>query len=332
MSVEAPDRRPRSLDPEVAEALRLGPFHTALQLVIGSRGLTLARLEYHLANRGFRVGRSTLSYWQQGRRRPERPESMRALRALEDILDIPPDSLSSLLGPKRPRGRWIHYQPDGMSWADMWADNDDITRLVSIDSRRNNDRVHEISIMENILIGPDRRMQWLETNMVIQARDDGVNRHMILFSNDPDVDVTRIKATHLQNCRLGRHRVLADSYFVAFELIFDQTLNAGETFIFSYRLDLSDAFLTEAERIANGIELIESTEGVRAFRRPTHTYVLAAKFTPGVMPVRTYRVHAPRRGGIEQAVRELDLSAQGTTHIAVQNPPLGVHGIRWEWE
>jgi hypothetical protein len=43
-------------------------------------------------------------------------------------------------------------------------------------------------------------------------------------------------------------------------------------------------------------------------------------------------VHAPRRGGIEQAVRELDLSAQGTTHIAVQNPPLGVHGIRWEWE
>jgi transcriptional regulator with XRE-family HTH domain len=332
VSVDTGDRRPRQLDPEVEEALRLGPFHTALQLVIASRGLTLARLEYHLSNRGFQVGRSTLSYWQQGRRRPERPESIRALRALEDLLEIPPESLSSLLGPKKPRGRWIHYQPDGLSWSDMWDDNDDITRLVSIDSRRNNDRIHEISIMDKMVVGSDRRMQWLDTDMVIQARDDAVNRHLILYSGDADVDVTRIQVNNLENCRLGRHRYLEKERFVVFELIFDQTINLGETFIFKYRFDMTDAYLPDTKLPDRVIQRVETSEGARAFRRPMHTYVLSAQFAADALPVRIFRIHAPRNGGMDQVVGELDLRSHSTTHIAVQNPPLGVHGIQWEWE
>ncbi|MGM1064564.1 SpoIIE family protein phosphatase [Saccharothrix sp. Mg75] len=47
----------------------------------------------------------TLSLWQSGRRRPERPGSLCALTELERVLELPGGSLSSPLGPPRPRSR-----------------------------------------------------------------------------------------------------------------------------------------------------------------------------------------------------------------------------------
>ncbi|MFD5458677.1 hypothetical protein ACFWIR_27160, partial [Streptomyces olivaceus] len=60
---------------ELDSALRGGPFHVALRAAIAARGLPLQRVQHHLSRHGVRVGVTSLSYWQQGARRPQRPES-----------------------------------------------------------------------------------------------------------------------------------------------------------------------------------------------------------------------------------------------------------------
>src|SRR5256885_8599794 len=80
-------------EPDLAQLLYTGPFHTALRAAVRERGLTLDRLRAHLARRGIPVGLSSLSDWQHGRRRPRSAASLRAVRALEEILGIPPRSL-----------------------------------------------------------------------------------------------------------------------------------------------------------------------------------------------------------------------------------------------
>lgn len=87
---------------DLAAALREGPFHAALRAAVAARGLTLQSVRHRLARRGIQVGVTSLSYWRQGRRRPERPESMRAVQALEEILELPPHALTRLLGPRHP--------------------------------------------------------------------------------------------------------------------------------------------------------------------------------------------------------------------------------------
>src|SRR5688572_19025868 len=82
---------------ELDSVLRGGPFHVALRAAIAARGLPLQRVQHHLSRHGVKVGVTSLSYWQQGARRPQRPESLRAVRALEEILELPEESLIRLL-------------------------------------------------------------------------------------------------------------------------------------------------------------------------------------------------------------------------------------------
>ena len=85
---------------ELETVLQGGPFHVALRAAIAARGLPLQRVQHHLFRYGVKVGVTSLSYWQQGARRPQRPESLRAVRALEEILRLPEESLIRLLAEK----------------------------------------------------------------------------------------------------------------------------------------------------------------------------------------------------------------------------------------
>jgi hypothetical protein len=322
----------RELPAELEEALRLGPFHRALALAIADSGLALSRVEYHLDRHGFHIGRSTLSYWQQGRRRPERSDSISALGALEQILELPPGSLVGLLGPRKPRGRWIGHQSGGVSWADAWGASDVVRRMVAIDSRRITDRLLDVSLNESFQVGADRRLEFLSTSTVTKAREDGADRQMILYNSDPDVDVSKMRLTDLENCRVGRQRVLRDENFVASELLFDRALNVDDTHLFSFRLDLSSANLSEDELQRRGIARTDAVDGGRVIRRPVHSYVLEARFHPNALPVRVFHVQAPPRAGANpQIVRELILNAHHAAHVALQNVQPGVHAIQWEW-
>src|SRR5216117_64978 len=91
------DELARKAERDLASLLYAGPFHAAFRAAVHERGLALDRLRAHLAQRGITVGLSSLSDWQQGRRRPCGANSLRAVHALEEILGLPPRSLIRLL-------------------------------------------------------------------------------------------------------------------------------------------------------------------------------------------------------------------------------------------
>ena len=64
-------------------------FPGELRVALHASGLTLEAIQRRLADRGFSIGRSTLSYWQNGRRLPTEAKSLLAVAALEDILKVP---------------------------------------------------------------------------------------------------------------------------------------------------------------------------------------------------------------------------------------------------
>jgi len=101
---------------EVGPLLVTGPFEAALRAAIRARGLGLERIRYRLRGRGVSISLATLSHWQSGRCRPERPESLLALCHIEEVLEVPPGSLTNLLGPPRSRARGAcvtHAHADG---------------------------------------------------------------------------------------------------------------------------------------------------------------------------------------------------------------------------
>ncbi|WP_230421021.1 helix-turn-helix domain-containing protein [Actinomadura soli] len=100
-------------------------FDRALRGAIRARGQSLERLHVKLAERGIHVSMASLGNWQRGRCRPERSQSLRAVRALEEILDLAPYSLAVLLGPRRPRGRWVRTVHGGPSYRDVCEVHDD---------------------------------------------------------------------------------------------------------------------------------------------------------------------------------------------------------------
>ncbi|MCW2529178.1 MAG: hypothetical protein JWM76_4038 [Pseudonocardiales bacterium] len=325
MTVETPEGRGRSLSPALEQALRTGPFHTALHLAIGESNLTLDRLEVRLSQRDHHVGRSTLSYWQQGRRRPERPASLRALAALEDILGVPDTSLSSLLGPRKPRGRWIGYQGQELDWGDLWTNTEAVRRLAAIDRRRASERSQDISITELAQFGADRQLHTLGFQTLTKARRDSADRSQFVYEFDPGTDVTKIRITGLEGCRIGRRRQIREDRLIAFETLYDRPLAEGDTHFYTVTLDVSDAY-------DHDVDLVPQTIAGRVFRRSVANYILRLRFDQDMLPVHCYHTRSSRFGAAEQVLDDLLVSTEGTTFLDVQNAQPGLHAVRWEWE
>jgi hypothetical protein len=278
----------------LAEALRTGPFERALGAAIRHRGLSLERLHARLSERGVPVSLASLSYWQRGRSRPEREHSLRAVRELEAILGVPPESLVSLLGPRRPRGRWVGQRPkpDQLTWLSRHE-------LVTIDR------------------GSDLRL--ICTRGVIRAQSDGVGRHVVVHQAPPGAVPAVRRAL---SCRPGRVCLEAGGVggggLVTVELIFDRPLATGETRLIEYLLD----FGGEPDRLALHH---------RGFPVAARDYVLAVQFDRTTVPARCYRTWAPDPGAVARDVRELRPTDDAAVHFVELDVAPGVHGVRWEW-
>ncbi|GAA1020847.1 hypothetical protein Aple_076620 [Acrocarpospora pleiomorpha] len=137
--------RVRGTERELAVLLRTGPFERALRAAIAARGLSLERLHVRLAERGAQVSLASLSNWQRGRSRPERSSSLVAVGELEVILGLPAHSLVTLLGPRRPRGRWLADDPTAQrkelrELVESLADHELPTVLAVLRALRSSDR------------------------------------------------------------------------------------------------------------------------------------------------------------------------------------------------
>ncbi|MFG2499626.1 hypothetical protein ACGFSB_15615 [Streptomyces sp. NPDC048441] len=302
---------------DLEAALRTGPFHVALRAAIAARRLPLQRVRHHLARQGVNVGVTSLSYWQQGARRPQRTESLRAVRALEEILKLPEESLIRLLA--QPSEHPDCERPAARSYRSLVEASDVLQSLLTELGSPLDGGLHTIGHHERVRIGGRRELLGRDSQHVVRAHRDDVDRYLAIYHGDPGCVPERIGVHALENCRTGRVRWHHETGVLVAELLFDARLRAGDTHLFRYGFDDGTAGA--------------ATEYFRGFTFAGGQYALQVRFDEGALPVRCHRftqhsAAAPRGGR-----QELTLSgSHRSVHIVEPQVRAGILGIAWDWE
>ncbi|MEU1201342.1 hypothetical protein ABZ446_34710 [Streptomyces sp. NPDC005813] len=302
---------------ELETALRGGPFHVALRAAITARGLPLQRVQHHLSRYGVKVGVTSLSYWQQGARRPQRPESLRAVRALEEILRLPDESLIRLLAEADERSD--PERPAGRTYRSLVAASSVQEQLLAELESPLDGGLHTIGHHERVHIGAHRELLGRESHHIVRAHRDGVDRYVAIHHGDPGCVPERMTVRALENCRTGRVRRHHDTGLLVAELLFDTRLRAGDTFLFRYGFDDGTAGA--------------STEYVRGFGFAGGQYALQVRFAEDALPVRCHRFTQHSAAAPRSGRQELTLSGHHrSVHLVEPRVRSGIVGIGWDWE
>ncbi|MFE0387194.1 hypothetical protein ACFW1F_24400 [Streptomyces bungoensis] len=302
---------------ELDTALRGGPFHVALRAAIAARGLPLQRVQHHLSRHGVKVGVTSLSYWQQGARRPQRPESLRAVRALEEILRLPDESLIRLLAD--PGRQTTDGRPSARSYRSLVEASDVLSRLQAELGWFLDGGLQTLGHHERVRIGARRELAGRESHHIVRAHRDGVDRFVAVHHGDPGSSPGETAVLALENCRTGRVRRDQDTGVLVAELLFGTRLRAGETFLFRYGIEDGTAGACH--------------EYADRFGFPGGQYALQVSFDAAALPARCHRFAqhspvAPRGGRQELAVS----GPHHSVHLVEPRIRPGVVGIAWDWE
>ncbi|MCO1582310.1 hypothetical protein M8C13_41840 [Crossiella sp. SN42] len=305
----------RATEARLTAALHNGPFSLALRLAVKSSGLSLDRLQARLHSRGTPASKTALSYWQHGHTRPERPESLRAVTSLEHILNLPPDSLTSLLGPRRPRGRWLRHHAGVLPADRAWARPDGLARALDrLDARP--ESLHDLSRVGTHLtvsVDASRRIAAIAYHQLLRAERD-TDRYLVAFRSDHAHGPLHIPES--RGCRVGRQRADEATGFRVLELLLDRPLRAGELTVLDYTV--LPGGLPDAE------QTIRVGEAVRDLS-------LQVQFAPGALPARVVRGY--RRSVSEpDTVAELWVGASRTAQLTEVDPVPGIYRVRWDWD
>lgn len=313
-----PSQGPPPSPSDLASVLRTGPFHLALRTALSIRGLALHRVQQHLAQRGVHVGVTSLSYWQQGApppracRIPARGPGVggrtRAAGALAD-----PAARSSAEPGRRP----CHRADPPLPRPHLPRHSGG--RAALRNARPRDTGLHTVTHIERIRIGADRQLLRRDSQHVLRAHRDRIDRYLAIYQGDPGCDVDQVRVRAVENCRPGRIRRDQGSRLILAELLLDRRLRIGDTHLLSYGFD--DAPATEP-----------SDEYLRGFNSGAAQYVLQASFHPEALPVRCHRfaVHTP--GAAPYESEELTLDGHHCVHLVGSGLAPCLLGIRWDWE
>ncbi|MFD7584783.1 helix-turn-helix domain-containing protein [Kitasatospora sp. NPDC059811] len=301
----------------VLAALRSGPFGLALRTAIEARGLPLERLRSRLAERGLRIAVTTLSYWQRGLRRPERPESLRVVAALEEILGLPAHALTALLGAPRPRGGADRDGAGPRPYPQMVRTPGDLGGLLADLDSPAAGKLQVVTEYATVTVGPRRELAALSSMVAVRARQDGVDRALLIYDCDEGVDEGAVEIVAGDSCRLGRVRRDPVARVVLAELLFDRSLHCSETQVFSFEVRPHSA--------------AECCRYRAAFRFPADHYVLRVRFDPGELPVQCQWFTASDSEGPDDSLADLTLDSHHLAHVVATALGPGVAGIRWAW-
>jgi len=301
------------------EVLASGPFSLALKLAIKASGLSLDRLQHKLEERGARVSKTALSYWQHGRTRPERPESLRALAIVEQVLGLETAALSSLLGPPRPRGRWLAQHPNSLRLDEAWARPDGLSRALqrmgtSLDALH---RLTKVGVHITSTVGANQRLLESTYLVVVRAAQDNVDRYVAAFRTDAGMlEPLRIEDT--VGCRPGRRRDDEATGFCTYELLLERPLRTGELTVLRYTLRSETAEIDsyQSHRAAPGLL----------------DFSIQVRFDPSCLPARVYRTHRLSIADSKPKETELWLGASHTAQLIEVNPLPVIYRIAWAWD
>ncbi|MFR9798671.1 hypothetical protein ACL02U_22660 [Streptomyces sp. MS06] len=302
---------------ELDTALSGGPFHVALRAAIAARGLPLQRVQHHLSRHGVKVGVTSLSYWQQGARRPQRPESLRAVRALEEILQLPEESLIRLLA--ETGGQSASGRPASRSYRSLVEASGVLERMLAELEAAPGDGLQTLGHHERVRIGARRELLRREAHHIVRAHRDGVDRFVAVHHGDPGCVPERMTVRALENCRTGRVLLHHDTGVLVAELLFDTRLRSGETFLFRYGVEDGTADVCR--------------EYLRGVGGAGGQYALQVRFDERALPVRCHRFAQHSPAAPRSGRQELPLSERHrSVHLVEPRARSGIVGIGWEWE
>lgn len=304
---------------ELTRLLRTGPFDEALRAAIRASRLSLERIQHRLNSRGTPVSITALSYWQSGRRRPERPDSLLALQQLEHVLGVPESSLSALLGPPRPRGR-TRGIGDTPPLASLWSDSASAVELLAQVDTSHDSNLTRLSQHDVVHIDGDGAQTKACIRQLVQAERNGVDRWVTVFDSEgTDVAPPTIRA--LRSCHLGRVRTDHTRGVVVAELLFDRTLERGETVLMEY-----EVIPAPESRHRRDQDRTYS----RRFRLPIREYVLELQFDPARPPLSCESYVAHPDGQETEPPKPLTVDQHGRTHAVALDLGLASFCARWE--
>lgn len=294
-------------------------FPEALRQAISQRGLSLARLQAHLVQRGVHVGQSTLSYWQRGIRRPELPKALPAVRALESVLELPPGSLVALAGHQVERA---HRMP--ASFADLRpGDSGPIAdRLLTglgayTSSNRYNADLELLSVHDTVTFDAQYRQLSISTRLVTRSRTQGPDRYVTVYNGDEGCRIENAVLHTAEGCRVGRMRRDEGGNMLAVELLFDRVLPA----------DAIQVFCFEVRDDSGG----PSPGYFRLFRDQCASYLLQSRFHRRALPARCSRQFRTREDAAPVESTDLPCDVGGVTSAFFRDIGPGLAGLAVEW-
>ncbi|MEU9022197.1 hypothetical protein [Actinomadura sp. NPDC048394] len=303
-------------------------FAEAFRQAVQASGLTLERLRHRLGRRGLPVSVATLSHWQRGR---SRPRSRAAVAILEEVLEVPPGTLTGPLdgagsAPVAPRAGGPSGAPPATA-GELWPDPRTYADLVGQLDRSGDHRLERLSVHDVYRLDADGPRWTLSVRAVLRAAGDDVDRVVCVHRTDAGAgDALQAgpvdgaaELAGVRYCRPGRVR--AGGGLMAFELVFDRVLTAGETAVIEYDLRESGP---DPGGPPDGYD--------RRFSRPVHDYVAIVQFGAGRLPARCYGFTADGPRAPRRRLGELWIGTSGSANIAVGPVRHGIVGVEWEWE
>ncbi|GAA4445385.1 multiprotein-bridging factor 1 family protein [Actinokineospora soli] len=294
-------------------------FGSALRTAIQRSGLSLSEISRRLDERRTPVSASALSYWQNGDNQPERAGSLAAVAALEEILSQPPRTLTGLIGPRRPRGRWTPRAGAAVAYDKLWARPDAVARVLGkidatpVDLERPQKLSHHVSYQ----VGPDGHEKSMRVRRLVRAEQDGTTRFVFVsrcnaLSQPPAVVYT-------EGCKPGRFRADVPTSTCVYEFLFDRPLETGELASVEFGLRFPPGQTDQHARMA--------------LFRPAREMVLQIAFHPDLLPDRCYSFFQARSDERVEKRREVRFDPHTNTFQYITlDPPPGQYGVVWEWD
>lgn len=321
-AVSAPAATPTAADAVPRQAAgqppATGTFAETLHGAIEASGLSLDRIRSALAGQGVRLSVTTLSYWRRGRSQPERASSMRAVELLEELLLLPLGTLSSLLGPPRPRGRWVSSAaPGSLPLQEVWPEQQQIAEVFAELDAPPIGELERLSVHDAYYVDARRFGVLLRMRQVVRATTGGVSRCLVVHQADKGT-IGCPEISSVRHARLGRVRRRPEIGLLVAELLLDRPLGQGDCTVFEYEVEIPPGAPT--------------TVYGRRFAMPVREYVLQVHFDPSAVPAHCERYEREPGAETDRLRQRLWIGASASAHVLATEQPPGQTGIRWEWE
>lgn len=284
-------------------------FPAQLRVALHASGLTLETVQRRLADRGFTLARSTLSYWQNGRRLPSAATSLLAVAALEDILKVPTGTFVGALTATAP--------PPAVSDLEMSGVASRIDALMEAvgcpDGFSGMEPLATIDVIDGGPTGGLRTARSIET---FRAASD-IEHYPLLYGGEAGGDPELIRHELVSGGRIGRVRRDTSANVVVSEAVFDRYVRRGEHHVLHY--------ITHDENPAP-CELF-----YRLVLTPRSMVVIDLGFHPDCLPVRLEEFERAVDTGPDLFVRQRTLSPDRRVTVVRERARRGVVGLRWEY-